>query len=124
MIETKFPNDHFLVTHSSRNGSYHLAKSLKSGKTILHAVLTGIKVRLTYSLCLAPGGRGLFISGPFFGGGGLIERGLIYSSKKKAMEIISLNCNKLKIITQYISYNNNIYINNITAYNIYGNYNV
>ena len=39
------------------------------------------------------------------------------------MEIISLNCNKLKIITQYISYNNNIYINN-TTYNIYGNNNV
>ena len=37
------------------------------------------------------------------------------------MEIISLNCNKLKIITQYISYNNNIYIKNITQYNIYGN---
>ena len=37
--------------------------------------------------------------------------------------IISLNCNKLKIITQYISYNNNIYIN-ITTYNIYGNNNI
>ena len=34
--------------------------------------------------------------------------GLIYSSKKPAMEIISLNCNKLKIITECISYNNNI----------------
>ena len=40
------------------------------------------------------------------------------------MEIISLDCNKLKIITQYISYNNNIYINNITTYNIYGKNNI
>ena len=38
------------------------------------------------------------------GGGGYWREGLIHSSKKTAMEIISLNCNKLKIITQYISY--------------------
>ena len=64
----------------------------------------------------APPG-GLFISGPFKGWGAysrgsLIERGIIYSSKKPAMEITSLNCNKLKIITQDVSYNNN-------SYNIY-----
>ena len=53
-------------------------------------------MRLPYSLYLA-----LFISGPFEGRG-LIERGLIYSSKKPAIKIISLNCNKLKIITQGI----------------------
>ena len=53
-----------------------------------------------------------------------MERGLIYSPKKSAMEVISLNCNKLKIITQYISCNNNIYINNITTCNIYGNNNI
>ena len=29
---------------------------------------------------------------------------LTYSSNKPAMEIVSLNCNKLKIITQYVSY--------------------
>ena len=85
---------------------------------------------LPYCLYLALWGGVLFISEPFEGGGGfeeggLIERvGLIYSSKKPAMEIISLNCNKLKIITQYISYNSNIYINNITTYKIYGNNNI
>ena len=82
---------------------------------------------LPYSFYLAPGG--LFITGLLQGG--FLERGLnwgegglIYSSKKPAMEIISLNCNKLKIITQYISYNNNIYVSNITTYNIYDNNNM
>ena len=58
---------------------------------------------LPYSLYLAP--RGLIHFEPFEGGfwrGG----GLVYSSKILTMEIISLNCNELKIITQYISYNN------------------
>ena len=39
-----------------------------------------------------------------------MERGLIYLSKKPAMEIVSLNCNKLKII-------NSIY--HIIIYHIY-----
>ena len=43
-------------------------------------------------------------------GGSLIERGAYLFIQKPAMEIISLNCNKLKIITQYISYNHIIYI--------------
>ena len=64
---------------------------------------------IPYFLYLAPspGGGGLFISGPFDEGllerGSLIERGAYLFIQKPAMEIISLNCNKLKIITQYIS---------------------
>ena len=53
-------------------------------------------------------GEGGLLERGLIGEGGLLERGaywrggLIYSSKKPAMEIISLNCKKLKIITQYI----------------------
>lgn len=46
MIKTTFPETYFSVSHSSNNGSYHLTKALKSGKTVLHAVLASVKVRL------------------------------------------------------------------------------
>ena len=63
---------------------------------------------MVFSLFSLPGGGLIHFS--TFREGAIDEGGgVIYSSKKPAMEIISLNWNKLKIITQYISYNNNIY---------------
>ena len=60
-----------------------------------------------YSLSLA-----LFISEPLEGviggGGGLIQEAYLFV-QKPAMEIISVNYNKLKIITKHISYNNDTY---------------
>ena len=66
-------------------------------------------------------GEGAYWRGGLIGEGGLLERGAylrgcIYLSKKTAMEIMSLYCNKLKIITQYISYNRISYISFLSLY--------
>ena len=44
VIETTFPETYFAVSQSSINGSYHVTRTLKSGKTLLHAVLGTVKL--------------------------------------------------------------------------------
>ena len=44
MIDTEFPDTYFTVLQSSSNGSYHITKTLKSGKAVLNAVLSSVKV--------------------------------------------------------------------------------
>ena len=74
-------------------------------------------VLTVFSLFSSPRWAGPFEEG-LIGERGLIEGGggLMYSSKKPAMEVISLNCNKLKISTQYTSYNHIAFISFLSLY--------